>query len=199
MYEMFSFNLYPGPSAKKGVYGMLIDLGEKEGWVANHCSCVQVITPYDNQMTISHEGASGGGKSEMLEYIHRESEGRIKLGENLVTNEERFLVLAQGCRLRPVINDMSICPPSIQRNHGKITIFDAEQAWFVRVDHIQKYGTGPHLEALTINTPVPILFLNVDAAPGSTALIWEHTMDTPTKTVFRSSGNSPAKNCTGCD
>ncbi len=74
MYEMFSFNLYPGPSAKKGVYGMLIDLGEKEGWVANHCSCVQVITPYDNQMTISHEGASGGGKSEMLEYIHRESE-----------------------------------------------------------------------------------------------------------------------------
>ena len=66
-YEMFSFNLYPGPSAKKGVYGMLIDLGEREGWVTAHCSTVQVITPYDNVVAIMHEGPSGSGKSEMLE------------------------------------------------------------------------------------------------------------------------------------
>lgn len=30
LYEMFSYNLYPGPSAKKGVYGMLLDRGERE-------------------------------------------------------------------------------------------------------------------------------------------------------------------------
>ena len=29
LYEIFSYNLYLGPSAKKGVYGMLIDLGER--------------------------------------------------------------------------------------------------------------------------------------------------------------------------
>jgi len=31
LYEMFSYNLYPGPSAKKGVYGFLLDIGEREG------------------------------------------------------------------------------------------------------------------------------------------------------------------------
>ena len=52
-----------------------------EGWVTAHCSTVQVVTPYDNVVTIMHEGASGGGKSEMLELAHRESDGRLLLGE----------------------------------------------------------------------------------------------------------------------
>ena len=41
VHEMFCFNLYPGPSAKKGIYGILIDLGEAEGWVTAHCSTVR--------------------------------------------------------------------------------------------------------------------------------------------------------------
>ena len=45
LHELFSYNLYPGPSAKKGVYGVLINLGEHEGWVTAHCSTVQVVTP----------------------------------------------------------------------------------------------------------------------------------------------------------
>ncbi|HOM49287.1 MAG TPA: DUF4914 family protein, partial [Candidatus Hydrogenedentes bacterium] len=64
-HEIFAYNLYPGPSAKKGVYGSLLGLGEREGWVTAHCSVVQVVTPYDNTLTLMHEGASGGGKSEM--------------------------------------------------------------------------------------------------------------------------------------
>jgi hypothetical protein len=181
VYEMFSYNLYPGPSAKKGVYGMLIDLGEQESWVTMHCSAVQVVTPYDNMVGIAHEGASGGGKSELLEYVHREPDGQLKLGKNTVTGEERFLSLPVGCRLKPVVDDMAICHPSFQKNQGKFYLMDAEEAWFVRVDHIQKYGTDPHIESETINTPVPILFLNLNAAPGSTALIWEHTEDAPGK------------------
>ncbi|HOX52069.1 MAG TPA: DUF4914 family protein, partial [Fibrobacteria bacterium] len=78
--EIFSYNLYPGPSAKKGIYSTLIDKGEKEGWVTNHCSAVLVETPYDNIVTFMHEGASGGGKSEMLEHIHRQPDGRLLLG-----------------------------------------------------------------------------------------------------------------------
>ena len=61
--EIFSYNLYPGPSAKKGIYSTLIDKGEKESWVTNHCSAVMVETPYDNIVSFMHEGASGGGKS----------------------------------------------------------------------------------------------------------------------------------------
>ncbi len=56
LYEMFAYNLYPGPSAKKGVYGLLLTTGEKEGWVTAHGSTVRVITPYDNIITIMHEG-----------------------------------------------------------------------------------------------------------------------------------------------
>jgi hypothetical protein len=72
LHEIFSYNLYPGPSAKKGLYGALLTKGEKEGWITAHCSTVQVASPYDNITTFMHEGASGGGKSEMLQTIVRE-------------------------------------------------------------------------------------------------------------------------------
>ncbi len=181
LHELFSYNLYPGPSAKKGIYGVLLGLGEREGWVTNHCSTVQVITPYDNVVTIMHEGASGGGKSEMLEQAHREPDGRLLLGENLVTGERRYLEIPRSCGLHAVTDDMALCHPSLQEGQGKLTLTDAENAWFVRVNHIEHYGTDVHLERLTAEPPVPLLFLNVDAAPGSRALIWEHVEDAPGK------------------
>ncbi|HEX3051859.1 MAG TPA: DUF4914 family protein [Aggregatilineaceae bacterium] len=183
LYEMFAFNLYPGPSAKKGVYGMLIDLGEREseGWVTAHCSTVQVITPYDNVVTIMHEGASGGGKSEMLEQAHRETDGRLLLGENIVTGERRHLEIPRSCELHPVNDDMALCHPAIQGNNSKLWVTDAEDAWFVRVNHINYYGAEMHLERLTAQPNTPLLFLNIDATPGSRALIWEHIEDKPGK------------------
>ncbi|MFW6269072.1 MAG: DUF4914 family protein [Bacillota bacterium] len=179
MYEMFSYNLYPGPSAKKGVYGMLIDLGEDDDWPTLHCSTVQVVTPYDNRITITHEGASGGGKSEMLEDMHRQRDGRLLLGENLSKEEKRILTLPQGCELRPVADDMAAAPNTIQNKNGKLVLKDAENAWFIRVDEYSGYGTDPHLEELTCHPNKPLLFLNIDAQPKSTALIWEHIQDEP--------------------
>ena len=181
MHELFAYNLYPGPSAKKGVYGILLNLGEKEGWVTNHCATVQVITPYDNTVTIMHEGASGGGKSEMLERAHRESDGRLLLGRNTVTGEKRFLTIPRTCELRPVTDDMALCHPSIQGKDGKLWLTDAEDGWFVRTNHIDCYGKDIHLEKLTALPPEPLLFLNIDAVPNSRALIWEHIMDAPGK------------------
>lgn len=179
LHELYSYNLYPGPSAKKGVYGVLLSLGEAQHWVTAHCSTVQLVTPYGNKVTFMHEGASGGGKSEMLEYLPRAPDGTVLLGRNLVTGEERFLTIPRTCNLRPVVDDMALCHPAIQRQSGRISVQDAEQAWFVRVDHITEYGTDSHLEKTTVHPPEPLLFLNVDAAPGSTALIWEHVEDEP--------------------
>lgn len=179
LHEMFSYNLYPGPSAKKGVYGMLINLGEKEQWVTAHCSTVQVVTPYDNRVTIMHEGASGGGKSEMLESMHREPDGSLLLGRNIVSGEERYLIMPRTCELYPVTDDIALCHPSLQKDDGKLHLMDAETAWFIRVNHLQHYGTDPLLEGITIHAPEPILFLNIDASPGSTGLIWEHIEDAP--------------------
>jgi hypothetical protein len=179
LHEMFSYNLYPGPSAKKGVYGVLIGIGEREGWVTAHCSTVQVVTPYDNVVTIMHEGASGGGKSEMLEQAHREPDGRLRLGVNVVTGEERFLEIPRSCQLHPVTDDMALCHPSFQSRDLKLTVTDAEKAWFVRVNHIDHYGVDVALERLTAQPAEPLLFLNIDAVPDSRALIWEHIQDEP--------------------
>ncbi|MEM1013207.1 MAG: DUF4914 family protein, partial [Planctomycetota bacterium] len=57
LHELFSYNLYPGPSAKKGIYGMLLNLGERDDFVTAHCSTVRVTTPYDNATVFMHEGA----------------------------------------------------------------------------------------------------------------------------------------------
>jgi len=186
LHELFSYNLYPGPSAKKGVYGMLLTAGERDEqpWTTAHCSTVQVITPYDNVTTIMHEGASGGGKSEMLEQMHREPDGRLKLATNLQNGDQRYLTIPHACELYPVTDDMALCHPDLRRDgdgDGKLTLVDAEQAWFIRVNHITRYGTDPHLESLTTHPPGPVLYLNIDAVPDSTALIWEHIHDEPGK------------------
>ena len=181
LHELFSFNLYPGPSAKKGIYGVLLTIGEKEGWVTNHCSAVQVVTPYDNTVTIMHEGASGGGKSELLEQPHRESDGRFKLGTKVVTGEKRYVEMPRTCDLFPVTDDMAMAHSSLQKGDNRLYITDAEDAWFLRVNHITGYGTDPFLEKNTVEPKEPLLFLSVDAAPKSTALIWEPIMDEPGK------------------
>lgn len=179
LYEIFSYNLYPGPSAKKGVYGALLSIGEEEKWLTLHASTVQVVTPYDNVTTIMHEGASGSGKSEMLEHVHREEDGRLMLGENTVNGDRKYLTLPRGCVLNPVTDDMAMCHTSVQNGNGLVVACDAEQAWFVRLNHITHYGTDPHLEKITVHPEEPLIFLNLEGAPDSTCLIWEHIQDRP--------------------
>ncbi len=177
MHELFSYNLYPGPSAKKGVYGFLLNIGEKEGWVTAHASAVQVVTPYDNVITIMHEGASGGGKSEMIEPIHREENGQVLVGVNMKTKFKHFIIMRETCTLRPVVDDMALCHPSIQTDSGLLSVEDAENGWFLRINHIDEYGTSPLHEKLATHPKEPLIFLNIEGVPNATCLIWEHTMD----------------------
>ena len=181
MHELFSFNLYPGPSAKKGIYGVLLNIGEAEGWVTAHASTVRVITPYENQVTIMHEGASGGGKSEMIEQIHREPDGRILLGVNKINQEQILFDLKDTCDLQPVTDDMAFCHPALQNQSGRLVVKDAEQGWFLRIDHIKSYGTDPHYEKACIHPQEPLIFLNLQAQPNATCLLWEHIQDEPGK------------------
>ncbi len=181
VHEIFSYNLYPGPSAKKGLYGALLTKGESEGWLTAHCSTVQVVSPYDNITTFMHEGASGGGKSEMLQNIVREENGQVLIGTNTLTDEKRFINFPIFCSFNPVTDDMALCHPSIQKNNGKLSVLDAENGWFIRVDGITDYGNEPFLEKLTIRPKEPLLFLNIKSKPECTALIWDHTEDSPGK------------------
>ncbi len=179
-HEIFSYNLYPGPSAKKGVYSVLLDFGEKEDWNTLHASTVKVTTPYENRYNIMHEGASGGGKSEMLENTQREADGRILLGESIINGNKIHIDLLANSEVIPVTDDMALAHPKLQ-NSDKLTVTDAESGWFLRVDHIKEYGTERELERMTIHPTGPMLFFNIDASPKSTALIWEHIMDAPGK------------------
>lgn len=179
IHEIFSYNLYPGPSAKKGIYGVLLQIGENEEWLTLHASTVQAVTPYDNITCILHEGASGGGKSEMLEYPHREEDGRLIMGLNKITKEKYYFSLNQSCYLRPVTDDMALSLPEFSSDDKKLVVYDAENAWFIRLNHITNYGTDPHLERLCIHPNEPLIFLNVDGKKDATCLIWEHTEDAP--------------------
>lgn len=182
MHELFSYNLYPGPSAKKGVYGILISIGEEEEWTTLHSSAVRVITPYDNEFVIMHEGASGGGKSEMTQQLHREPDGRILLARNTISEDDVYFDLRDPCELHPVTDDMALAHPSIQTSTtGRLMIEDAEAGWFLRVDHLNEYGKEPSIEKLCINPPEPLIFLNLEGKPGSTVLPWDHIMDEPNK------------------
>lgn len=181
LHEMFAYNLYPGPSAKKGFYSVLLTKGEAEGWLTTHCSTVQVVSPYDNITTFMHEGASGGGKSEMIQNLVREPNGQILIGQNIVTGEKRVISIPLLCSFNPATDDMALCHPSYQQSNGKLTVVDAENAWFIRVDGVTGYGDDPFLEKITINPGEPLLFLNIDTRPDGTALIWNHIEDAPGK------------------
>lgn len=180
-HDIFAYNLYPGPSAKKGLYGALLTKGEKEGWITAHCSTVQAVSPYDNVTTFMHEGASGGGKSEMLQHIVREPNGQVMIGRNTVTGENRLINLPIFSSFNPVTDDMALCHPSFQGSNGKLRVMDAENAWFIRVDGVTEYGDDPFLEKITLKPPTPLLFLNLKSHPDSTVLIWDHTEDAPGK------------------
>ena len=177
VYELLAYNLYPGPSAKKGIYGFLLDVGEREGWVAVHTAAVKIVTPYENEIVMMHEGASGGGKSELCGQIHAEPDGRILLGTSILSGEKFLLRIDEPCELHPIADDIAICHPKIQNNSNKLVIKDVEAGWFVRVDHIKEYGTDPHLEKACIQPSEPLIFMSMQAEPNSTCLIWEHILD----------------------
>jgi len=180
-HEIFSYNLYPGPSAKKGIYSVLLHFGDLEGWLTAHASSVRVTTPYKKQVVVMHEGASGGGKSEMLEHIHRENDGTILFGVNQKTQEKKKVVFPKVCSLEPNTDDMALCHPKHQKGDGKLWLTDAEGAWFIRTDHITHYGVDPDIESKTVAPKEPLLFLNMDTVPGGTALVWDHIEDSPGK------------------
>ena len=177
LHEVFSYNLYPGPSAKKGVFSMLLDIGESEGWITNHASAAMLESPYENEVVFMHEGASGGGKSEMLEEIHKQADGKLLMGLNTISGEKYYLTLRETCKIHPIADDMVLAHKDMQTGSGYLTIADAEDGWFLRMDGDTAYGNNPEYERLSIHPRQPLEFFNMDGTPGATCLIWEHIPD----------------------
>jgi len=181
MHEVFAYNLYPGPSAKKGVFAMLIDIGENEGWVTNHASAAVLESPYENEVVFMHEGASGGGKSEMLEEVHKEEDGRLLLGTHIVSGEKYYMTIGETCKIHPIADDMVLAHKDFQNDSGHLVIADGEDGWFLRMDGDNYYGNSPVYERISIHPPEPLEFFNMDGTPGATCLIWEHVLESTGK------------------
>lgn len=177
LHEVFAYNLYPGPSAKKGVFSVLLDIGEHEGWVTDHASAAILETPYENEVVFMHEGASGGGKSEMLEDIHREEDGKILFGHHTVSGENYYITLGETCKIHPIADDMILVRKDLQNGSGRLVIADAEDGWFLRMDGDKCYGNSPMYERISIHPSEPLEFFNMDGTPGATCLIWEHVIE----------------------
>ena len=181
LHEVFAYNLYPGPSAKKGVFSILLDIGEHEGWITNHASAAVLETPYENEVVFMHEGASGGGKSEMLEEIHKEENGQVLLGTHTVSGEKYYLTVGETCKIYPIADDMVLAHKDLQNDSGHLVIVDAEDGWFLRMDGDNYYGNSPMYERISIHPPQPLEFFNMDGTPGATCLIWEHVLESTGK------------------
>ncbi len=179
LHEIFSNNLYPGPSAKKGVYGALLTIGEQEDWITLHASTVKAVNPVKGETVLMHEGASGAGKSEMLEQPHRNSDGDLVLGTNLVTGEVPTISMKNQDELFPLTDDMAMCHPRHGASIDTLSACDAEDAWFLRVDHVTHQGIDPHMEHMTLDAPEPLIFLNLKSVEGEPIKVWEHTEDEP--------------------
>jgi hypothetical protein len=76
---------------------------------------------------------------------------------------------------------MALCHPTLQNASGKLVVADAEDGWFLRVNHINEYGVAPDIEKRTIHPQKPLVFLHMQAVPGATCLLWEPIMDAPGK------------------
>jgi len=175
LHEVFSYNLYPGPSAKKGIYGVLLSIGEEEQFTTLHASTVKVLIPEQKRkVTIMHEGASGSGKTEMSQHVGADVSGRLTFGTNTVTGEQEKIKFHSVCKIRPVTDDMALAHPAMQKGTGRLVVKDAEDAWFIRSDNITQVGTDVELERLWIKPKEPLVFLNLDIVPHTTALPWEH-------------------------
>lgn len=181
LHEVFSYNLYPGPSAKKGVFSMLLDIGENEGWITNHASAAMLESPYENEIVFMHEGASGGGKSEMLEEIHRSDDGHVLMGTHTVSGEKYYMSIGETCKIHPIADDMVLANKKGNDKSGHLVIADAEDGWFLRMDGDNYYGNSPEYERISIHPTEPLEFFNMDGIPGATCLIWEHVMESTGK------------------
>ena len=129
-------------------------------------------------VTLMHEGASGGGKSEMLEDFHREEDDRLLIGTHTVTGEKYYMTLGESCKIHPIADDMACALKSFQDpESGKLRILDAEDGWFLRMDGMNAYGNSPLYERICIHPSEPLVFFNMDGVPGATCLIWEHVIE----------------------
>jgi hypothetical protein len=193
LHELFSYNLYPGPSAKKGIYGVLLNLGERRGWVT---ALLDRAGRHALRQRRHHHARRRQRRRQERDARARppRADGRCCRAQSR-HRRRAHLTLPRTCELRPVTDDMALCHPSLQKGRtascGSSTPKTPGSSASTTSPLRHRSAPG----ALTDHPPEPLLFLNIDACPGSRALIWEHIEDAPASPARTRASSSRATSC----
>ena len=108
-----AYNLYPGPSVKKGAFSHLLDIGEHEGWICCPTSAAMVAPPYEKEVEYMHAGASG--------YIVRR---RGMATDAPLASGQQLTVVSVKCGEKKVIN-----PDANTMIRSQIPLFAQAPGW----------------------------------------------------------------------
>ena len=71
----------------------------------------------------------------MLQEMQQHENDRLLLGTHVITGEKYYLTLRESCKIHPISDDMACAYTQIQDpESGKLSILDAEDGWFLRMD-----------------------------------------------------------------
>jgi hypothetical protein len=179
-HELFSYNLYPGPSAKKGIYGVLAQ--HRRGRAMGHHALLHRAGHHPLRQQDRHLARGRQRRRQERDARTRPPPGR------------RFAPASDGTP-SPAKNACSPCRDPATCARSPTTWRSATRLWRrVAASSASSMPRMPGSSAsttstttastrtwrkLTIHPPEPLLFLNVEGQPGATSLIWEHTEDAP--------------------
>ena len=174
VYEMLATCLYPGPSGKKGVYAMGLEIARRHDGVILHASAVRLLRPDGSHISVLHEGASGGGKSEWILTPDISDDGMALVSRHVESKQEIRRALAnvsESGLVHPVVDDMAL---AFTRSN-QLMISDAEHGWFLRLDNATEPGADVFCEYLAKLPIAHRIWLSVE--PGLFARPWLRTAD----------------------
>lgn len=179
LHEIFANGLYPGPSCKKGIYGVLLERAEqaiknfnKKIWTIPHAACAAVKGHSNKLYFFAHMGPSGAGKTEITEPLTK--------GEYCIANHP------DGSQLK--IDVKKAATVSLQQDDfgygqvGKIKGFlrfimiNLEKAFFIRTDSVLSKHDNTELQEIVRTAPKKgkrLVFLSYDVQPNQSVCLFK--------------------------
>ena len=143
-------------------------------------SAALVETPYENETVFMHEGASGGGKSEMLEDFHRER-GRPPAARYAHGDGRKILpdTWRERASIHPICRRYGLRAQELPGSGERQAAHRRRRGRLVPAygRHDMPTVTTRSMRRICIHPSEPLVFFNMDGVPGATCLIWEHVKD----------------------
>lgn len=181
IHEIYADSLYPGPSCKKGIFGVFLELAEidfaagKEPWSIAHAA-IAVLEQgrSDKKMFFAHMGPSGSGKSENTTPSFK---GKL----HLATAPDGRCITIQvphDVKVQPAMDDFGFMKLGTVDGRLRTILTDIECGYFLRTDSVLTAEDDPELQRVVRSAPEttgkPLVFLSYDVQPGESVSLFKH-------------------------